>query len=235
MSTPDMSESFAHWLLERKSLLPIAKRAQSAYILFHNRVHADPDSLRTRKLLDRKTKVGEGTVVDPTAFISPAGVRIGRNCRIGADAIILRRSIIEDDVEVGSGSVVGSQGYVLERKKQRIVVVKHTGGVRIGKGVRIGANSCIDRATFRGRTEIGEHATVGSQVQIAHGVRTGAGCRIANHAMIAGRVRIGDGSIIEQDSSISHLVEIGQKAVIKEFAIVTKDVGDGQTVEGESR
>jgi len=227
-----MKASFVHWLRRRKSLFRIAKKVQSAYIFLHNHVHADPNRLRTRPLLARKTRIGEGTTVDPTAFVSATGVRIGSNCRIGPSAVILRRSIIEDDADIGPGSVVGSQGFVMERRGLRTVAVKHTGGVRIGRGVRVEANSCFDRATFRGRTEVGEGTSIGSLVHVAHDVKTGARCRIAGHAMIAGHVTMGDEVDIGQNSSISHYLEIGGKARVKDSSVVTKNVDEGQIVEG---
>jgi len=227
-----MKASFVHWLRRRKSLFRIAKKVQSAYIFVHNRVHADPNRLRTRPLLARKTRIGEGTVVDPTAFVSAKSVRIGRNCRIGPSAVILARSIIEDEADIGPGCVVGSQGFVMEKKRLKIVAVKHTGGVRIGRGVKVEANSCIDRATFRGHTEVGEGTSIGSLVHMAHDVKTGASCRIARHAMIGGHVAMGDEVDIGQNSSVSHFLEIGSKAIVKDSSVVTKNVDEGKTVEG---
>ena len=227
-----MKASFVHWLRRRKSLFRIAKKVQSAYISLHNHVHADPNRLRTRPLLARKTRIGEGTAVDPTAFVSATGVRIGRNCRIGPSAVILARSIIEDDADIGPGCVVGSQGFVMEKRGPRTVAVKHTGGVRIGRGVRVEANSCFDRATFRGRTEVGEGTSIGSLVHVAHDVKAGARCRIERHAMIGGHVTMGDEVDIGQNSSISHYLEIGDNACVKDSSVVTKNVDEGQTVEG---
>ena len=113
MLPPDMKASFVHWLRRRKSLFRIAKKVQSAYIFLHNHVHADPNRLRKSPLLARRTRIGEGTVVDPTAFVSETGVRIGSGCSIGPSAVILRKTILEDDVEIGAGAVVGSQGFGL--------------------------------------------------------------------------------------------------------------------------
>jgi len=232
MLPPDMKASFVNWLRRRKSLFRIAKRVQSAYIFLHNHVHADPNRLRTRPLLARRTRIGEGTVVDPTAFVSATGVRVGRNCRIGPSAVVLNRSVIEDDADIGPGCIVGSQGFVMERKGSRTVAVRHTGGVRIGKGVKVGANSCFDRATFRGCTEVGEDTSIASLVHVAHDVRTGARCRIDRHAMFAGHVTIGDEVDIGQNASMTHFLEIGDKVIVKDSAVVTREVRDGQVVEG---
>ena len=232
MLPPDMKASFVHWLRRRKSLFRIAKKVQSVYIFLHNHIHANPNRLRKRPLLARRTRIGEGTVVDPTAFVSETGVRIGRNCRIGPSAVILAHSIIEDDADIGPRCVVGSQGFVMERRRLSTVAVKSTGGVRIGRGVKVEANSCFDRATFRGRTEVGDRTIIGAAVHIAHDVRVGAGCRMSGQAMVAGQVAICDDALIGHDSSISHFLEIGRGAVVKDSAVVTKNVEDGQIVEG---
>ena len=213
-------------------LFRAAKKMQSVYIFFHNYVHRNPHILRKRSLFSSKTRIGEGTRIHPTAFVSETRVKIGSGCTVGPSAVILEKVILEDGVEIGAGAVVGSQGFVNERVFGRTIAVKNTGGVRIKKGARIGANSCVDRSTFRGRTEVGEYTSVGPLSHVAHDVRTGSWCRILNQAMIAGRVTLGDDVHLGQNSSLSHFLVIGDRAVVKDSAVVTKDVGVEQVVEG---
>ena len=232
MRPPDMKARIFQWLRRRKLLFRMAKKTQSVYIFFHNHVHRNPHIPRKRSPFAPKTRVGEGTRVHPTASVSETGVRIGNGCTVGPSAVILERTVLEDDVEIGAGAVVGCQGFVNERGRGKTASVKHTGRVRIRKGARIGANSCVDRSTFRGRTEVGEYTSVGTLVHVAHDVRTGSRCKILGQAMIAGRVTLGDDVHLGQNSSLSHFLVIGDRAVVKDSAVVTKDVGEGLAVEG---
>lgn len=232
MRPPDMKARIFQWLRRRKLLFRTAKRTQSVYIFFHNHSHGNPHILRKRPLFASKTRIGNGTRIHPTAFVSETGVKIGSGCSIGPSAVILRKTILEDDVEIGAGAVVGSQGFVNERVFGRTTSVKHTGGVRIKKGARIGANSCVDRSTFRGRTEVGEYTSIGTLAHVAHDVRTGSRCKILGQAMIAGRVTLGNDVHLGHNSSLSHFLMIGDRAVVKDSSVVTKDVGEGLVVEG---
>jgi UDP-3-O-[3-hydroxymyristoyl] glucosamine N-acyltransferase len=226
-----MKARIFQWLRRRKTLFRMAKRTQSAYIFFHNHVHKNPHLLR-KSLFASKSRIGGGTRVHPTAFVSEWGVRIGSNCTVGPSAVILEKVILEDDVEVGPGAVIGSQGFTNERSRRGTKSVRHTGGVRIRRGVRIGANSCVDRSAFRGRTDIGERTLVGSFAHIAHDIRTGIECDIGSHAMVGGRVTLGDGVRLGENCSLSHFLVIGDRAVIKDSAVATRDVGSDQVVEG---
>jgi UDP-3-O-[3-hydroxymyristoyl] glucosamine N-acyltransferase len=111
-------------------------------------------------------------VIDPTARVEPRAV-IGRHTRIGARCRIMAGAIIEHDVTIGPdsvvhpcavigygsrlgaevvigpGSVVGSEGFgFAQDASQRSHPIPQTGIVVIGDRVRVGANNCIDRATF---------------------------------------------------------------------------------------
>ena len=227
-----MKARIFQWLRRRKLLFRMAKKTQSVYIFFHNHLHRNPHIPRKRSLFASRTRIGEGTRIHPTAFVSETGVRIGSGCSIGPSAVILERTVVEDDVEIGAGAIVGSQGFVNERGSGKTTSVKHTGRVRIRKGARIGANSCVDRSTFRGSTEVGERTCIAPLVQFAHDVRSGSRCRILGHATIAGRVTIGDDVHLGQNSSLSHFIVIGDRVVVKDSAVVTKDVGDDRVVEG---
>ncbi len=226
-----MQARIFQWLRQRKTLFHMAKATQSAYIFFHNHLHGNPNLMRN-PIFSRKTRIGEGATIHPTAFIAQRGVKIGNGCTIGPSAVILTKSRLEDDVEIGPGAVIGSQGFVNERRKNRVFPVKHSGGVRVAKGARIGANTCIDCSTFRGRTEIGAGTSVGAMVHIAHDISTGERCRIEDHAMVGGRVTLGDQVVLGRNCSLSHFLVIGDRTVVMDSAVVTKDLPADSVVEG---
>ena len=190
-----------------------------------------------RRLLARKmagSSVGDKTTVHPSAYIADRGVIIGRGCAIGPECVIFENTVIEDDVEIGIGTVVGSQGYICKKHGKRITPVRHVGGVRIRRGAKIRSFCCIDKTVNRksGVTEIGEGASLGDQIHVAHNARIGKDCRVASGAMIAGYVTIGDGAVVGYNASVSNRVTIGDRAVVMDGAVATKDVAADQRVSG---
>lgn len=60
-------------------------------------------------VINPKARIGEGTVIQHRVTIGEIGEGvpiIGRNCYIGAGAIIIGGIIIGDDVKIGAGAVV---------------------------------------------------------------------------------------------------------------------------------
>lgn len=79
--------------------------------------------------------LGDGAVVgDSTTLYS--GVKVYHGCRIGARCI------------VHSGSVIGADGFGFAPKDGIYEKIPQIGIVEIQDDVEIGANCCIDRATF---------------------------------------------------------------------------------------
>ncbi|GKB94775.1 probable UDP-3-O-acylglucosamine N-acyltransferase 2, mitochondrial [Tanacetum coccineum] len=64
----------------------------------------------------------------------------------------------------------------------------------IGDNVEIGANSCIDRGSWRDTT-IGDHSNIDNLVQISHNVAIGKCCMlcgIGDYVTLGGRVGVRD-------------------------------------------
>lgn len=80
-------------------------------------------------------EIGEGCVIEPEAVIGP-NVRLGRNCRVGAYAII--RGDDAGGAEFGDDCVIGPHAYVGPR-------------VKIGRNCRL-----YHHASVEGRTTMGE-------------------------------------------------------------------------------
>jgi UDP-3-O-[3-hydroxymyristoyl] glucosamine N-acyltransferase len=65
----------------------------------------------------------------------------------------------------GFGFVVGPTGELTKKPQERSVV--------LGDGVELGANTCVDRGSWRD-TRIGDNTKVDNLVQIGHNVVIGA-------------------------------------------------------------
>jgi UDP-3-O-[3-hydroxymyristoyl] glucosamine N-acyltransferase len=179
-----------------------------------------------------KNEISDKAQIHPTAHISPKGVRIGDSCRIGPHVIILQKSVIEQGVIIGAGSVISSEGFVFRRFGDKIMPIVHVGGVHIHRGAVIGSNTCVDKATARKLTEIGEESRIGDCVHVAHDVGIGKKCRIDSHVMIAGHVVTGDSVHMGANASITDSISIGGNVDIAAGAVVTRDVPNNANISG---
>ena len=135
--------------------------------------------------------------------------------------------------ERGSGVIIGGDGFGWEWDGERQVEFPHHGGVKLGKDVAVGCNTCIDRASLAGEfTEIGDGTKIDNLVHIAHNVKIGKHCLIIAGAVIGGSAVIGDRVYVGMGALIKNKVHIGDDAVIGMGAVVLKDVPAGWTVVG---
>ena len=179
--------------------------------------------------------IGAGTSIGPGAVLHPR-VTVGANVRIGPQVEIFPGVVLYDLTEIGpksiihAGVVIGADGFgfVPDPKTGGVMKVAHAGNVRIGAGVEIGANSCIDRAKFDS-TVIGDGTKIDNLVQIAHNCVIGRGCIICGVTGVAGSVKMGDGVVIGGSCGVADAMEIGARATIGAGSGVMNDVPAGET------
>ncbi|MGD0952891.1 MAG: UDP-3-O-(3-hydroxymyristoyl)glucosamine N-acyltransferase [Methanotrichaceae archaeon] len=180
-----------------------------------------------------ETVISDSARVHPTAYVSEMSVRIGNRCHIGPNATILENTVLEDDVIIRAGAVIGTEGFRFERIDKEILPVHHVGGVLIHKRAEIQANTCVASAKFGGdSTEIGEDTKIDNLVHIAHNAVIGKRCMIAASAMVAGSAVIGDDVWIGPNACVSNGLTVGDSAFITMGSVVTRNVAPGQKVTG---
>lgn len=156
-------------------------------------------------VIDARATIGSGTMIGPHAVVGP-DVVIGNNCHLHAHSIVREGSILEDEVTLQPGAIIGSCGfgYVSDASGQ-IKKLDQRGIAHLKQGVEIGANSTIDRARFKA-TLIDAYSKIDNLVQIAHNVSIGKANFIAAQTGIAGSTKTGDRCMFGgQAASIGHL------------------------------
>ena len=162
--------------------------------------------------------VGTGTVVGDDCVIGPNCVlgedcTLGKRCRLEAGAVLGRGVSLGDDVLIYSGAVIGADGFGFADDEGAWVKIMQRGGVVIGNGAEIGANTTIDRGALDD-TVIGEGVKIDNQVQIAHNVRVGA------HTAIAGCAGVGGSTVIGRHCRIGGGVGIADHVTICDHVTV---------------
>ncbi|HZK65291.1 MAG TPA: UDP-3-O-(3-hydroxymyristoyl)glucosamine N-acyltransferase [Puia sp.] len=174
-------------------------------------------------------RIGSTSFVYPGAFIGNH-VQIGENCVIHPQVSILDHCIIGNGVVIQAGTVIGSDAFYYNTKKNREVWYKKMlscGRVLIGDDVEIGAGCTIDRGVTND-TVIGKGCRLDNMIHIGHDTVLGKNCLIAAQVGIAGAVEIGDGVILWGQVGVSKTLRIGDQAVVLAQSGVGGDLEAGK-------
>ena len=173
--------------------------------------------------------LASGTRIDPGVVIHQ-GVEIGRDCHIGANAV-LSHCRIGDGVSIGANTVIGGAGFGFEITPDGPVALPHVGSVEIGAQTTIAAGCTIDRGTL-GVTQIGKQVMIDNLVHVAHNCVVEDRAVLAAQVGLAGGAQIGSGAMLAGQAGVSSQVRVGSGAIVMGQSGVTKDVPDGMTVVG---
>ncbi len=184
----------------------------------------------TNTQISPSAQIGEGTVIQPGAFIGNH-VKIGKNCIIHANASIYDHTEIGDEVIIHSNAVLGADAFYFQKKPTGYRKLESCGHVKIGDRVEIGALTSIDKGVS-GITEIGSGTKLDNHIQIGHDTVIGKDCIIGAHTAIAGVTKIEDDVLIWAKVSINKDIVIGKGAVILATSGVDKSLEGGKTYFG---
>jgi UDP-3-O-[3-hydroxymyristoyl] glucosamine N-acyltransferase len=158
---------------------------------------------------------GENTVIMPNVFIGQH-VTIGSNCVIYPNVTILDYTEIGNNVVIQAGTVIGSDAFYYNTKKNRDVWYKRMqscGNVVIEDDVEIGAGCTIDRGVTA-VTRIGRGTKLDNMVHVGHDTIVGKNCLFAAQVGIAGGTTIEDGVTLWGQVGVSKTLTIGANAVV---------------------
>lgn len=168
-----------------------------------------------QKMISDSAVIGEGSFIYPSAFIGHH-VRIGKNCIIHPNVCIMDHCVIGDHVTIQAGTVIGSDAFYYNGKKDREIWYKKMlscGRVILEDFVEIGANCCIDRGVSHD-TIIGRGTKFDNMIHIGHDTVIGKNCLFAANVVVAGVVTIEDGVTVWGGSIINKTLTIGANAVL---------------------
>lgn len=167
------------------------------------------------RLVSDTAQIGEGTYLAPNVFIGHH-VNIGKNCTIHPNVTILDHCVIGDNVIIQAGTVIGSDAFYYNTKKDRELWYKKMlscGRVVIEDQVEIGASCTIDRGVSHD-TVIGKGTKMDNMVHIGHDTVVGKNCLFAAQVGIAGATNIEDGVVLWGQVGVSKTLTIGANAVV---------------------
>ena len=194
--------------------------------------HFNPFEPSTKLISDSST-VGKGSVLMPNVYVGNH-VSIGENCIIHANVSIYDHTIIGNNVVIHSGTIIGSDAFYFNTKKNRPVWFKKMdscGRCVIYDDVEIGAGCAIDRGVSADTT-IGQGTKFDNHIHIGHDVQIGKNCLFAAQVAVAGGTKIGDGVTLWGQVGVNKTIEIGDGATVMGQAGVTSSIEGGKTYWG---
>lgn len=230
-------------------------RVKSPYLasaIIHNYLLAKPfeaKGVHPSTSIDESADIPDEVSIDPFVVIGK-NVRLGPRCHIGAGVTICADVIIGEDavlhpnvtIESGSrigdrviihaGTVVGSDGYGYAPDEKGCHIKRpQVGTVRIDNDVEIGANCCIDRATF-GVTWIKSGTKIDNLVQIAHNVIVGENCLLVAQSAASGSTVFGRNVVMGGQAATKGHVTLGDGVMVAARGGITRNIEAGNIVGG---
>lgn len=170
--------------------------------------------LKADKMIN-SDNIGAGSYIFPGVFIGHH-VTIGSNCVIHPNVTIMDYCTIGNNVVIQSGTVIGSDAFYYNTKKDREVWYKKMpscGTVIIEDDVEIGAGCMIDKGVTHD-TRIGKGTKLDNMMHIGHDTVLGNNCLMAAQSGIAGMTTLGTGVTVWGQVGFNKTITIGDNAVI---------------------
>lgn len=171
-----------------------------------------------------ENKIGKNVMIDPTSSIAPMCVKIGDGCRIGANVTVLPYSVLESNIEIGPGTVIGCDAGLSIKKDDKDVRIRSAGGVLIHRGVNIHSLCSISRSIFGGYTEIGNETKLDNLVNIGQNSKIGARSYLVACSSTGSNASIGNDVWVGPNAVVSDGVIVGDGAFITMGSVVVEDV-----------
>jgi UDP-N-acetylglucosamine acyltransferase len=181
-------------------------------------------------LVHRGASLGEGTVVEPYAIIGEH-VRLGRDCRVGASAVVDGWTEIGDRTQIFPFASIGLIPQDLKFRGERTRLV-------IGEDNIFREFVTIHRGTQGGGgvTVIGDRNVFMAYSHVAHDCLIGNDTIFGNGATLGGHVVVEDFATISAFSGVHQFCRVGRHAFIGGYSVVTKDaLPYGRTVGNRAR
>jgi UDP-3-O-[3-hydroxymyristoyl] glucosamine N-acyltransferase len=243
-----ITESKAGMILCKKSLrlhvhpkegsqLVFLDNPRLCFVSFANRIRAERKNLRQETKISQSSIIADDVIIGPNCYIGNF-VSIGSNCIIGENTVIHDRVTLSQNCKIGkncilqSGVTLGEDGFAYERhENNKLEKFPHKGGVVIGDGVEICANTDIARGSLTD-TVISDGTKIDAMVHIAHNVKIGKNCMITGGTVIGGSAVLGDSCWTGLNCTIKNKVTVGNNALVGAGACVIRNVPNGDIVAG---
>lgn len=175
------------------------------------------NTIHPTAIVSSKAKLGDNIIVGPHAIIND-DVEIGDGCQIGPFAVLYDGARLGNRVRIYQSSSVAHipQDLKFNGEPTRFI---------IGDDTTIHEFVTLHRGTNEtGKSEIGKNCLLMAYSHVAHDVKVGNNCILANGVQIAGHVTIEDFVIIGGLTPVHQFCKVGEHCMIGGGFRVVQDV-----------
>lgn len=213
-------------LLEKaESMSRPAKRGMESPVFISESAQIDTDTyIGAFVYIGANTTIQKGVQIYPNTYIGD-GVSIGAGTVIYPNVTIYYGTKIGENCILHAGCCIGSDGFGFAPQPDGTYKkIPQLGHVVIEDAVEIGANTCVDRATFGAtvvkagakldnlvqlahNVEIGENTVIAAQTGVAGSTHIGKACMLGGQVGVVGHLKIADHTMIDAQSGVNRTVE----------------------------
>lgn len=227
--SPELQLSYQAILCDRGGCVIITPQPEISFYRFHEFLYHHTGFYEKYTF---EPVIGRDCKIAPTAVIEP-GVILGDRVTLDHFSVIRSGSILEDDVTIGCGSVIGAEGFQIIRAEGIPPMhITHTGRCRICADVYISDHVTIEKSIFAEETYVGEHTKIDHLCCISHNVTIGAGAIITPLVCLLGSSVVEENSWIGGGASVLNRVVVGANSMVGMGSVVTRDVPPNTLVYG---
>jgi UDP-N-acetylglucosamine acyltransferase len=163
------------------------------------------------------SKIARNVVIEPFVTIEK-DVEIGSGTWIGSNVTIMEGARIGKNCRIFPGAVISAIPQDLKFEGEKSLTI-------IGDDCTIRECATINRGTSAsGKTVVGNNCLIMAYAHIAHDCVVGDNCVIVNSVALGGHVTIGNYAIIGGLSAIHQFVSVGKHTMVSGGSLVRKDV-----------
>ncbi len=208
---PNLAGAIIHGFLLEKPFVP--QGYHKSAVLGRDCVIAEQVTVGANAVIGDRVTLGQGVYIGPGTVVGD-DVHIGDDTSLKANVTIEHRCRLGKRVTIHAGAVIGSDGYGYANDKKGCHIKRpQVGTVQIDDDVEIGANSCIDRATF-GVTRIKSGVKIDNLVQVAHNVVVGENSLLVAQVGIAGSATLGRNVVLGGKASVKGHIHLDDGVMV---------------------
>ncbi len=185
------------------------------------------------EMISSTAKIHETAIIYPGVFVGHH-VEVGEGSVLQPGVVVMEHCIIGKNVIIQSNTVIGSDAFYYNTKKDRPVYYKKMpscGRVVIHDDVEIGAGCTIDRGVSHD-TILGQGTKLDNHIHLGHDTVIGKNGLFAAGTAVAGMVEIQDGVTVWGQCGISKTLTIHEGAVLLAHTGVAGDLEGNKTYWG---
>jgi UDP-3-O-[3-hydroxymyristoyl] glucosamine N-acyltransferase len=169
-------------------------------------------------------KLAANIIIEPGCVIGDFS-EIDEKSHLHANVTLYHKIKIGKRVSIGSGTVIGSDGFGIAKNKGVWHKVPQLGAVCIGDDVEVGSNCSIDRGAIED-TVIECGVKLDNLIQIGHNVRISENTAMAANVGVSGSTTIGKNCLVGGGAGFAGHLTITDNVVVTGGAAITKSINE---------